>query len=360
MIQKIKSATNTNNYNTYNIIIYVFVLILLLIVLYIIKLRSKYSIQYEWWDTYDGKNYDQFLNLTNMLLARESRFLYFITRFFGSNLYNSLTAEQIDFLFNYVMPFIYLKLGNTTQGFVLPRHLTRDIKFKNGDNLKFEQWRGKNSDKIRTTDTVLVYDSDGNPQNNGVYPGPTDTTGWKFKFNEWGIPKDKWTIDENHMQIPNLDDTILKSWFDTDEHADNFLAMYGILPDSPLCISFINGYYNSGSLKLDTQSFKKLVGGSSGSTEGGWIGYLQGLGSNEYDRYANFMLSSYNYKDTPPKPSNSCNSGSPGQWGSALGSAAGIAAMALFPGVGQIAAGILIFTGLVVGVSELPPLNQKC
>ena len=358
MKQKLKTVNNTSNYH---IIMYVIVLILLLIVLYMINLRSKYSIQYEWWDTYDGKNYGKFLNLTNMLLSRESRILYYITRFFDSNLYNSLTAEQIDFLFNYVMPFIYLKTSSGTQGFVLPRHLTRDIRFQNGDNINFETWRTKDPNKIKTTEIDLVYDSDGNPQNNGIYPSPTDKSGWKFKFKEWGITGD-WTTDANHMQIPSLTDDILKVWFDTSAtgHPDNFLAMYGILPDSPLCISFINGFYNSGSLILDAQSFIKLLGGSTADSEGGWIGYLQGLGSNEYDRYANFMLSSYNYKDKPPTPPNKCNSGSPTQWGSSIGTGIGIAAMAVFPGIGQLTAGFLIVAGITVGALTSPIANRTC
>lgn len=368
----------TKTTNISHIIVYVIVLILFFIVLYNIRLRSKYSIQYEWWNTYDGKNYDNFLNLTNMLLSRENTLLYYITKFFDSNLYNSLTAPQIDFLFNYVMPFIYMKLEKGTQGFVLPRHLTRNITFQDGDNINFENWRTKDPNHIKSTEMYISYDEKGNPvaNNNGIYPSPSDSPGWKWKFNEWmGITpdnKDFWTTDENQMLVPNLTDETLKVWFDTDTHADNFLAMYGILPNSPLCLSFINGYYNSGSLKLDKQSFLKLVGGSTGGTEGGWIGYLQGLGSNDYDRYANFMLSSYNYKKpkSPPDQSNKCAvKNQLAGYGTALGQAAGIGGFALLVPVAEGAATFLGFTpvgwifmavGAAVAITQSPLVKDGC
>jgi hypothetical protein len=254
------------------------------------------------------------------------------------------------------MPFIYLKTSTGTQGFVLPRHITRDIRFQDGDNINFELWRNKDINNIKTTTIDLTYDNNGKVKNNGIYPSPTDIQGWKFKFKEWGIPE-VWKTDSNNIQVPDLTDNVVKEWFDTTSHPDNFLAMYGILPDSPLCISFVNGTYNSGSLVLDKESFNNLLGGSTADSEGGWIAYMKGLGTNDLDRYSNFITSSYNYKDKPIVPENKCAIGSPSQWGSAIGSGIGIALMGAFPGIGIPAAILFGIAGIGVGILQSPILK---
>lgn len=348
----------------YYIALYIILIIIFLIILFLINLREKYKIQYDWWYNNNGKTYDKYLNLTNVLIARDSFILYYITKIFG-NIFSDLDRDQIGFLFTNVLPFNFYKGKDGKElGFVLPRHVTQDIRFRYGDNAKFDSWCDSHT---YNTDVVLKYDSNGNREggNMGVYPASNDRRAWQYKFKEWGVPLECY-VTKSGLQVPDLNNptypNIYDDWFKTQDHPDNFLAMYGILPDSPLCISFINdGYNDTSGLILDTESFEILLGKNTDTGNvGGWVGYLEGLGNNNMNKYDNFLHSSYVGKSPPKKPSIPCNGGSAANWGSSIASGAGIGMLALFPGVGTFAAGAAILFGLLTFALTSPIANPGC
>ena len=116
----------------------------------------------------------------------------------------------------------------------------------------------------------------------GVYPGPSAAASndWKSLFQEWGVKEWLPYKDSPGFLIPTMTPvTVVSDWLNTTARPDNFLARYGIMPDSPLIISYINNAYNDPrtGLKLDAACFTNLIGGNSTSLPGGWISYLNGM-----------------------------------------------------------------------------------
>jgi hypothetical protein len=150
--------------------------------------------------------------------------------------------------------------------------------------------------------------------------------GWRCKFVEWGIPFSIYKHTDG-LDFPDLDSSVgqagpdaLTEWFakngdGTPKHPDNIFALYGIRPDCPLVMSFQSGKFNASGIELDNTAFKTLMGeGTNVGNEGGWIGYMQGLGSPDKDIYSTFLYSVFNPDqgpgDAPKPPCNNVNAAS--------------------------------------------------
>ena len=159
---------------------------------------------------------------------------------------------------------------------------------------------------------------------------------------------------------------MINEWYsntysDTDEkqHPDNFLSMYGILPDSPLCASFINQSYNISGIVLDEESLVKLIGGVAGGNPGGWVGYMKGLGTNEKDLYTTYMMSVLHgdQQKIAPQVETSCSGSGAAGWTSAVAAGIGVAATAAFFGTGGVGFFIFLGLGLFTAISQSPPVQ---
>ena len=295
------------------------------------------------------------------MAAYTSTILYFFTKLSG-NAINDLNVPQIEFLFDVVFPYtVYYDDNGIPHNFVLPSHLARDIRFSELDgNPVFNTWL---SAKKLTTRVPLTYDNATPPirTNNGVYPKLSDIQGWKHKFEEWGVSS--WTTENNKNAtttfiVPNMSsengDSIATEWMNTQKHPDNFLAWYGIYPDSPLAVSFINQDYNDPitGLKLDPQAFSNLCGQGSLANPGGWLGYVTGLsGAEKRDDYINFLYSKYAVQATTQSREKSeiCNPDTLKGITSAITASVGLLAMLAMPGIGWIGAAVIFGLALTTG-----------
>uniref|UniRef100_A0A6C0D0J0 Uncharacterized protein n=1 Tax=viral metagenome TaxID=1070528 RepID=A0A6C0D0J0_9ZZZZ len=341
--------------NNTNIIVYVILLIILLAIIKVITIKYNYSPIFEWWNSNGGQNYDNICNIFSIMASNDSVILYMLSKLSGNLTTYSMELAQIQFLISSIFPLIKDSQNDDIFRFVLPRHVCKDITFKKEDgDYYFNNWLLDNPKY--TTDIKLTYDSTCNRVYNtdgncGVYPNYTDINGWKCLFREWGI-KD-WDNDSS-----NPSEAVIEEWLNVEKHPDNFLARYGIKPDSPLIISFIKGEYNEDSLKLDRQAFLNLIGGTSGNV-GGWIGYMLFMKNSNIsaDEYNNYLFSKLN-TGSITRPSNPAKICSGTQTASAalsgITSGAGIAGIAAFlPFPANLIAGLVgIGTGIATGIND--------
>lgn len=357
------------NWNSKNIIIYVIMLIIALILLKIISIKVTYKPMFEWWNNNGGSLYEKNFNIFAVLSSESSIIFYWFSSLTGT-LNNQINRTQITFLINKIFPLtITPGISEITQ-FVLPRHITQSIKFERGDNdLWFNYWLDKNnyddqSFLIYNTITEPIADSKGeyvysvtdanklpDKRTNkiGVYPKPNDTINWKYLFIQWGAKT--WVKEKNsELFVPSLPQDEVVEWMSCEKHPDNFLARYGILPNSPMVISFIFNSYNDPrtGLKLDPTSFVNLVGGSN---PGGWIGYLNNLNSSNmnYDSYVNYLYTTFAIEVDIPKPKapvSSCDTGT--NILNSISTGLGPIGIGVMLGPWGLLAGAIIGTGLAI------------
>lgn len=366
-------------WNAGTVILYIIILIVILILFRYFSIKMKYKPIFDWWNQNGGSLYDKYFNIFAIMAAYDNIIFYYISSLSGT-LINQINRAQIMFLCDKIFPLtITPGISEITQ-FVLPRHMTVSINFTTGDNdLWFNEWLNKNpnyDDKsylLYSNITEPAPDAKGkiiynvtndnkipDPKTNkiGVYPAPNDTTNWKYLFIQWGA-KTWSTSQDGTIIIPSLQPNEVTEWLDCNSHPDNFLARYGILPDSPLVIAFINNTYNYKSLKLDAISFKNLIGASN---PGGWIGYLNGMYNSNisYDDYVDILYTTLAVEVRIPKPkapvSNDCDTAS-----NVISS--------ISTGLGPLGIGILggppgiIFGGLVgigLAIAQGITTNNKC
>ena len=246
------------------IILYICLLIIIIIILKIVSIKRTYSPTFEWWNGNGGANYTKFFNLFAVMSSYDSIIFYYISKLFG-NLYNQISRPQIIFLVNRIFPLMVSDLPDNANRsrFVLPSHIAKDIKLSKGDGDKFYNDFLKNQKYTNPVSGIsysyddsltLKYDytNKTHPTRTvvngkvGVYPGPSASSSndWKSLFIEWGITEWIPYKDSPDFLTPKMDEDNAKAWLDTTTRPDNFLARYGIMPDSPLIISYINNAYN--------------------------------------------------------------------------------------------------------------------
>jgi hypothetical protein len=364
----------TFTWNAQNIVLYLILLAFVLIIVEIISIKVTYKPMFEWWNNNGGSSYEKNFNIFSVMASEKSILFYWFSSLTGT-LNNQINREQITFLVNKIFPLTVTPGISEITQFVLPRHMTESIQFQRGDaDLWFNNWIDKNNyddQSLLTYNTITeptpndkglyiysVTDANKIPSTKtnkiGVYPGPNDTTNWKYLFVQWGAKT--WEKEKDTtLLVPSLPPDEVKEWMNCELHPDNFLARYGILPNSPMIVSFIYDSYNDArtGLKLDPNSFKNLVGGS---TPGGWVGYLNGLSSSNmsYDEYVNYLYTTFAVEVDIPKPnapvSSRCDTGTNvlNSIGVGLGPI-GIGAMFGAPGLivgGLFGLGLSIFSGV--------------
>jgi len=373
------------------IALYIFFLIIIIIIFKIIMIKRTYSPTFEWWEGNGGKNYTKFFNLFAVMSSYDSIIFYWFSKLFG-NLYNQITRGQIMFLVNRIFPLMRSTNPDNinTSRFVLPSHIANDIKLSRGQDKFFDNFLETalytnpiSGDTFRYDDSVQLRYDYTNPDKPvrkvdketgkvGVYPGPSSsyTNDWLTLFKEWGSTE--WTAPyplSPQFQLPTMNDTVVKAWLGTDTTSvrpDNFLARYGIMPDSPLVISYISQSFNDPrtGLKLDPQCFTNLIGGNSSSLPGGWVSYLNGMesSSTSADDYTNYIYSSYLTENPANNGGKTSTCDVAGNDISGAVTGIGIAAMAafVFEPLGLAAALGFILVGGGLGAAQAVNANNRC
>ena len=235
-------TVNNKKFPWSNFFIFLFLYLIFVCITTYVKIKSEYKQIFRWWTTNGGKNYEQFFNIFSVMSSHYSVVLYYITQLTGT-LENQLNRSQIQFLINSVFPFV---TGFTTydpRHFVLPCHVCKDIKFKisDGDRL-FNNWVNVNDLVENVSATFDEKDGTVTRTNKGIYPLLSSGNQWRLLLSSWGS---KWILEENtSIWIPDKSEDGWAEWLNIEKHPDNFLARYGITPDSPGIIGFINNSYN--------------------------------------------------------------------------------------------------------------------
>jgi hypothetical protein len=351
------------------IAIFLLLYLVLVCVTTYVKIKSEYKQIFRWWTTNGGKNYDKFFNVFSVMASHYSVILYYISQLSGT-LENQINRPQIQFLINSVFPFL---TGFTTydpRHFVLPCHLCRDIKFKisDGDRL-FNDWVHKNN--LVETESVIfdINNEIVTRSNHGIYPLISSGNQWRLLFTYWGST---WIMEDNtSIWIPKASDDGWTEWLDIQKHPDNFLARYGITPDSPGIIGFINNSYNDPKTGVifRAQSFKTLLGGVSEGIPGGWVGYVTSFDTTAgLDTMSNYLYTVYETENKPPLPTpedTTCSSADTtsnilGGIESGIGIAGlGVFFLAMGP-IGLVAGAITIVAGIGIGTASGINEQNKC
>ena len=310
------------------IIIIIVVSFIVWLVTSYIMIRINYKPQFDWWITNGGTNYDEKFNLFALCTANYSTPLYYISKLFANPL-NQLNIAQTSFVIGQLLPHIRYELDGKQYGLLTPKSLCETVKISRQDNDDtFNYWfdHSKKNGKFMKEDIVLKYTPDSPVKNGagrdtytyslvdsgdnyGVYPGPTDQPSWCGLILEWLGDKGEWVMEKSEQDnmlrpIPKIGlQNSLGKWFANGGRGDNFLARMNILPDCPLVLFFCNNYYIVQGVKVDSQAFTNLLS-PAGSLAGGWVGFLRGASSLDYDDYVSLLYSQLadKYAIIPPKP----------------------------------------------------------
>ena len=317
-----------------------------------------------------------------MLSAKKNTIMYSSINLFQPPIAH-LDMTHYRFLIDRIFLYrLYRDENNVQQGIVTPKAMCESVLLKPGDgDERFEAWfkdgtyiKGSytykfNSDMPATFDSQMLddkYKMGGTKQcwtfhrkasdshQVGLYPAADDLKGWQGQFLFWlnTQPDGKQFNIEQGCWVFYTDDSIeagkaVPGWIMGDgtndskrndnwwNRADNFLGRMGIWCMCPLCIYFLNGEYTQDGVKVDSQSFKQLLGSSS-SVSGGWVGFIQANISQDESWFLNIMDSSVKSHINPKPPCTKPNAGA-GFMGF-LGAVLPLAMM--LPGVGPAAAGV--------------------
>ena len=336
------------------IVIYLILLFFLYIAVKIVEIRISYKPVFDWWEKYGGNQYD--VSIFNIFAGYNSWLLFYLSKLNTSPV-NTLNTTQITFFVDHILKYTYyVDDKGVGQGALMPVHVAKSAKFKRGQGIqRFDHWfDGGNPSGKPKLDQDWTKDD-----HRGVYPNNSDIASWREKIANWAGSTDSgkddgFWITTSGVDIPNpkTATTWSKEWQDLDKNPDNFIAAMGISPDSPIIIGFINDKFNDPNtgLLFDANAFVRVLG-DSGPNLGGWLGYLKGSqkATIDSDDYVNFLYTQYSVKPNPPPAS--CGNdvaGWLGAIGTALGAGVGMAAMALFPGMGGWA-GVMIGSGVLTG-----------
>ena len=311
----------------------IFLIILAAIVVWFlssyVNIRLNYKPLFDWWDQNGGDEYKDKFNMFTLVSANYSTILYYLSKLSGGPL-NQLNIVQLRFIVAQLLPYTRYVQNGVQNGTVIPKSLCKSILIESGDNdqtfnnfyatykrkgnnllegssLKYTRSGPQTNSKNLTYYTYSLGDTDSSGQY-GVYPqSTTDTDSWTGLILEWLGPKwcimydDKQSIF-NLVTIENAGSGDFDTWYGKDGlgRADNFLVRMGILPDSALVVYFVNNKYSTGGMKIDAQAFQNLVQPTSSSVAGGWLGFLNGSTSSDYDDYVNVIHAQVDFN--PPTP----------------------------------------------------------
>lgn len=324
-------------------IIFIAMIVIWLIYSYI-SMRILYKPLYTWWAQNGGKKYDDKLSISTLAAANYSTFLYYIGKLFRGPL-NQLTIDQVRFIIGQLFPYMTYVQNGTQYGIITPKSLCETVLLSKGDgDAMFDLWfdnftrqgtilkegaplKYSKSDPIKKDGVPggVYYNyiftpntGDGDEKNySGVYPiGASDTNNWTGLVLEWlnggddsdsamwGICYDDVRLFHPYVVNEPADKQVYVNWFTNKGvgRADNFLARMGIMPDAPLLIYFLNNQFSSQGMEVDPQAFQNLVAPAGASVAGGWIGYLNGSSSKDYDYFVNTIRTTTDFPMPPPPP----------------------------------------------------------
>jgi hypothetical protein len=298
----------------------------------------------KWWQDGDkGKHYNNVVSVWLILSYTQGNyFLYIIQSLFLPPVVQ-LSRAQVDFIEGSLFKYqTYLDpVTNTSQGILTPKQLCDTVLLHKGDEDAntpgFTAWLKKHPNRVQgehsatdagfyltfapptvkgtiTATGAAYYDFTATPilgtTSYGVYPCVEQSGAcnldWLGCIQAWlngGIDSNQkkwfWTKDANDVWQPYAenanDPDLLKAWFNVADQPDNFIARYGIMPESPLIIYFANGTYSVRGMKVDSQAFINLV-----NVEG-WVGFLNGLGQNaSLDDMKALCFSKTDFTQIPP------------------------------------------------------------
>ena len=249
-----------------------------------ILLQNKHL--FSWWRTYNGHKYNDLIDLFAVVLSFHRTSIYKTYIWLFDSVQKNLEPDRVRFIYNRIINFrARPEASPNTFNFMLPRHLCESILFSEDDNdPQFNSWLASNN---LTTKIYRTYNGDGSivgDSPRGLYPNPTDTTGWRHKFVEWGVvlfnDDGIWRIDSDKT---NSEENKNK-WNDFKNHPDNVFRLYQINPKSEIVYSLCNDVYKD---KENTNSFKQiavrhLIGYEFNtlSQAGGWLGFVKGTSNN--------------------------------------------------------------------------------
>lgn len=372
----VKNSSITNFFTPINIILFLICFIILYIIIKIIGIKNSYSPVFTWWNGNGGNNYSKKLNIFAVMASYDSYIIYLFSSLFGT-LSNQIDRTQIDFLVNRIFPYTVTEGIEKITQFVLPRHMTESVLFQRGDNDKwFNSWLDNNGYDSQSS---LNYDfaktppqkiPDPNTNKIGVYPSSENTQAWKQLIKEWGAKTWIASGDKSGFEVPSLPPEEVAIWLKYEDRPDNFLSRYGILPDCPLVVTFINNYNQDPltGLKLNPQAFKDLIGAQ--QNIGGWIGYLNGSKSGDMssDDYFNYLQTHYATQVIiPPGQAKPCSGGEKTtNWIAGITSGIGAAIVPFFLAgpEGLLTVPIAGILGLILGgataYTNIDSANNKC
>ena len=342
-----KSRPNIGKYFLYFLLI-----VVIYLVVTILRIIVAYKPIFDWWKNNNGEPYDKFVNIFSIMASHDSIIIYCLVSLFG-NIFTTLNRQQIMFFSDIVLPYsVITSSKGVKSGFVVPRHVARDIRFSKEDQIiEYNIW----------LDDESISDDD------KKYPDALDREGWKQKFIKWGVGG--WVPNDDGFEVPNYikkpPQDVVKDWFDIKKHPDNFLARYGMFVDCPLILGFVNNLYSIDGIELNPSCMQYLLGGGSPSNPGGWVGWMLSLGDDiSRTKYNDFVYAKLNVKDFHEEQKNKdpgCDVGSLITEGLAGGAGLGSVAAFLVPAAG-IGAPFVIGALALVAIGAAPAIYKgvKC
>lgn len=372
-----------------SIIIYIIIFFVIWIITQWIVIKITYQPIFKWWDNTGGKNYNNLLNLNQVMAAYYSAPVYSISKIF-TNPMASLNLHKIRFLVGELFPYQTYILNGQQNGILTPKSLCETVLLSPGDgdvlfddwfansaiiygekqstsvNLEFTKSNGttKNGITTFTFTPKKVIDPIDNTNKYGIYPASGDNEGWMGMIQTWCGSGWGWSVDANGLLVPmpiNGDmENSLDTWYENKTgRGDNFFARMGINPDAPIIVYFCNNKWSTGGMKVDATAMLNLLS-PSGPNAGGWIGFLNGMGDDvSFDDYRNYIRTHVDWRPPPVPPH--CGKGTKTRNGifGALSTALPLFGFAIATG-GM--GGIAIAGGAVVagGISGFNASSRKC
>jgi hypothetical protein len=343
-----KSRPNIGKYFLYFLLI-----VVIYLVITILRIMLAYKPIFNWWKNNNGQQYDKFVSIFSIMASHDSIIIYWLVSLFG-NIFTTLNRQQIMFFSDIVLPYsVIINSKGVKSGFVVPRHVARDIRFSREDGIvEYNNW----------------LDDDSIPDIDKIYPNALERDEWKNKFIKWGVGG--WALNDDQFYVPNYTikkpEEVVKEWFDIKKHPDNFLARYGMFVDCPLILGFVNNLYSIDGIELNPSCMEYLLGGGSPGNPGGWVGWMISLGDDiSRTKYNDFLYSKLNVKDFHEQPKNNdpgCEPWSLITEGLAGGAGLGSVAAFLVPATGPFAPLFIAGTLGLVAVGAGPSIYKgiKC